>query len=123
LPESMKQWTSPVYAFFEKQPSVTLIQGHHAHEFKCSRHGCNATICRFTDKKDARSIGNMCRHIKACWEEDALCTADSTKDYDEVYEKIMSGILQNSTITTAFECKADSKVMYLTVPHTLSEIR
>ena len=84
----MKDWSSPVYVFFE-EPTVDCVDGCHAHVFKCSGHGCKASIRRFIDTKDAGSTGNMRKHVRACWGADALCTADSAKDIDEVHNKIV----------------------------------
>ncbi|KAG1742795.1 uncharacterized protein EDB91DRAFT_1081416 [Suillus paluster] len=49
----MKEWVSPVYAFFDPTPRITEVGGRRAHEFKCHAKGCKATIRQFLDKKDA----------------------------------------------------------------------
>lgn len=68
----MKEWLSPVYAFFNPMPCIVDVDGRRAHEFKCSARGCTTTIRRFLDKKDARSTGNMRKHVKSCWGQDVL---------------------------------------------------
>ena len=49
----MKDWVSPVYAFFNPKPHINVANGQRVHEFKCHAKGCNATTHRFLDKKDA----------------------------------------------------------------------
>ena len=119
----MKKWTSPVYAFFEPVPTAIEVQGHHAHEFKCSGRSCKVTVRRFIDTKDAGSTGNMRRHVKTCWGEDALNTVDIAKDVNEARTKVVQGILRDGSITTAFEQKDKQSVRYSSRPYTQSEIR
>ncbi|KAG2127194.1 uncharacterized protein EDB93DRAFT_1257150 [Suillus bovinus] len=90
----MKEWVSPVYAFFDPTPRITEVGGRRAHEFKCCAKGCKVTIRQFLDKKDARLTGNMRKHVKSCWGEDALNAADNAKDADEVRAKIVGSILK-----------------------------
>jgi len=59
----MKDWVSPVYAFFHQTPKIVEVNGRHAHEFKCKGKGCKASIRHFLDKADARSTGNMRKHV------------------------------------------------------------
>ena len=105
----MKEWVSPVYAFFEPTPHVIERDGHRAHEFKCAARGCKATVRRYLDKKDARSTGNTRKHVKVyeedevagnepggCkatvrWGDTIMSAADDAKDANEVRIKIMPG--------------------------------
>jgi hypothetical protein len=119
----MKDWVSPVYAFFNPTPKVVEINGRHAHEFKCQAKGCKATVRRFLDKKDARSTGNMRKHVRLCWGDEVLQAADHAKDADEVRHKIVHSILRNGSITAAFERKSKGKVMYSHRQHTRAETR
>ncbi|KAG2091017.1 uncharacterized protein F5147DRAFT_748161 [Suillus discolor] len=117
----MKEWVSPVYAFFDPTPHITEVGGRCAHEFKCRAKGCKATIRRFLDKKDARSTGNMHKHVKSCWVEDTLNAADNAKDANEVRTKIVGGILKNGSIMASFECKGKGKPeYYIPSPSTIS---
>ena len=43
--------------------------------------------------------------MKTCWGEDALNTVDKAKDVNEARTKVVQGILQDGSITTAFEQK------------------
>ncbi|KAF8547965.1 hypothetical protein OG21DRAFT_1489775 [Imleria badia] len=80
LKHLQKDWTSPVYAFFDLEP---------AHEFKCSAQGCKVKIQQYLDTKDARSTGNMRKHVKACWGSEALNAADDAKDASDMWHKIV----------------------------------
>ncbi|KAG0704063.1 hypothetical protein DFH29DRAFT_802380, partial [Suillus ampliporus] len=119
----MKDWVSPVYAFFNPKPRIVVISGRHAHEFKCCAKGCKATTRRFLDKKDARSTGNMRKHVKVCWGEDVLAATDDAKDANEARTKIVGGILRNGSITVSFERKGKGKVTYSHRQHTRAETR
>ncbi|KAG2120467.1 uncharacterized protein F5147DRAFT_741496 [Suillus discolor] len=92
-----------------------------AHQFKCCARGCKTTIRRFLDKKDARSTGNMRKHVKSCWGDEVLQSADQAKDAQEVRTKIVGSILWNGSITTSFERKGKGKVTYSHRQHTWTE--
>jgi hypothetical protein len=119
----MKEWVSPVYAFFEPTPHVIERDGRRAHEFKCAARGCKATVRRYLDKKDARSTGNMRKHVKSCWGDGVMSAADDAKDANEVRTKIVAGILRDGSITTSFERKGKGKVMYSHRQHTRAETK
>lgn len=119
----MKDWVSPVYAFFNPKPRIVVINERRAHEFKCCAKGCKATTRRFLDKKDARSTGNMRKHVRVCWGEDVLAAADNAKDANEARTKIVGGILRNGSITASFERKGKGKVTYSHRQHTKAETR
>ena len=89
----MKDWTSPVYVFFEPQPRVVVVDKRRAHEFRCCVHGCKLTIRRFLDTGDACSTGNMRKHIKSCWGPEVLAATDDAKDANEVCTKIVGSVL------------------------------
>lgn len=119
----MKEWISPIYAFFDPTPAIESIDGRRAHSFKCMGKGCKVTIRRFLDKKDARSTGNMRKHVKSCWGDDVLQAADEARNADEVRTKIIAGYLKDGSITTAFERKGKGKVTYSHRQHTRTETR
>jgi hypothetical protein len=108
----MKEWVSPVYAFLEPTPHVIERDGRRAHEFKCAARGCKATVRQYLDKKDARSTGNMRKHLKSCWGDSVMSAA-----------KIVAGILRDGSITTPFERKGKGKVMYSHRQHTRAETK
>ncbi|KAG2043841.1 hypothetical protein BDR03DRAFT_930691 [Suillus americanus] len=109
----MKEWTSPVYAFFD--PTLRIIEkdGQQAHEFKCS----------IWTQKDAQSTGNMRKHVKSCWGDVVLQAADDAKDASEVRTKIIPRILQDGSIMASFERKGKGKVTYSNHQHTRAETK
>ncbi|KAG1861978.1 hypothetical protein C8R48DRAFT_583107, partial [Suillus tomentosus] len=119
----MKEWNSPVYAFFDPTPHIVEIADCHAHEFKCQARGCKVKVRRFLDKGDARSTGNMQKHVRLCWGDKVLKAADSVKDADEVCLNIVSSILRNGSITASFEWKGKRKIMYSHRQHTCAKTR
>ena len=119
----MKEWNSPVYAFFDPTPKIVIIQGRRAHEFKCQGRGCKATVRCFLDKGDAHSTGNMRKHVRSCWGADVLDVAGEAKNANEVRSKIVGSILRDGSITAAFERKGKGKVTYSHRQHTRAETR
>ncbi|KAF8121861.1 hypothetical protein EV363DRAFT_1146113, partial [Boletus edulis] len=113
-----KEWTSPVYAFFDPIPAIREINGRRVHEFTCSARGCKVKVRRYLDTLDARSTSNMRKHVKGCWGTDALEAADSAKDMDEARTKIAGSILRDGSITAAFERKGKGKISYSHRQHT-----
>ena len=63
----------------------------------------------------------MQKHVRSCWGADILATADSAKDLEEVRTKIVKDVLQNGSITAAFEQKRS--VTHSHRQHTRAEIR
>ncbi|KAF8121439.1 hypothetical protein EV363DRAFT_1185876 [Boletus edulis] len=124
IPECMmKDWTSPVYAFFQPTPVIEEIGTRRSHVFKCCARGCKVTVRRYLDTTDARSTGNMRKHAKKCWGSEALKAADSAKNAVEVREKIVGSILHTGSITQSFERKGKGKVTYLHRQHTRTETK
>ncbi|KAI5985187.1 hypothetical protein EDD15DRAFT_2176182, partial [Pisolithus albus] len=62
----------PIYAFFALEPTIEYIAGRCSHVFWCTAKGCKKGVRRYLDKSDARSTGNMHKHVKACWGEGVL---------------------------------------------------
>ena len=119
----MKDWTSPVYAFFHPTPIMEEVSNRRSHVFKCCARGCKVTVCRYLNTADARSTGNMRKHAKKCWGAEALKAADSVKNADDVREKIVGSILRTGSIMQAFERKGQGKVTYLHRQHTCAETK
>ncbi|KAF8548098.1 hypothetical protein OG21DRAFT_1479311 [Imleria badia] len=92
----MKDWTSPVYVFFQPTPIINVVGTRHSHVFKCCARGCK----------------NMRKHTKKCWGLETLQATDSTKDVAEVHNKIVGSILCNGSITESFKRKGKGKVTY-----------
>ena len=116
----LKEWTSPVYPFFEAK--VIHSGGRCVHQFCCCGHHCNVKIRRFLDTKDSKSTGNLRKHIRSCWGIDVMNTTDDTKDTNDIQIKIVNGILRNGSITEAFERKGKGRT-YSNRPHMPAETR
>ncbi|KAG2085775.1 uncharacterized protein F5147DRAFT_748661 [Suillus discolor] len=112
----MKDWSSPIYAFFEPTPAIEYHDKRRCHVFKCAAHGCKHHIRRYLDKKDAKSTGNMRKHVKSCWGEAALQAA---MDLDGPIKTL----LETGSIKTSFERKGKGKVTYSHRQHTRAETR
>jgi hypothetical protein len=81
-----KEWTAPIYAFFEPRPSIEVIGSRRCHEFKCATPQCkglgrgNPHIVRqFLDTGDQVSTSNMCRHAGQCWSPALVQEADDAR--------------------------------------------
>ena len=90
-----REWTSPIYQFFDPVQDIRIIDGQRVHKFKCSAHGCKARIRHYLDTKDSRSTGNKRRHVKSCWGNDVAQAANDAKDVQHVRKHVIKGILQN----------------------------
>ena len=123
-----KEWNSPIYVFFKPTPDIVYIKGRRVHVFECSAKCCmgkgNGRMVRqYLDTGDAKSTGNLRKHAKICWGEEAVTAADNTKDVRaarEVPSKLKS---VDSSITAAFERIAKDKVTYSHRQHTTAETR
>ena len=116
---------SAVYAFFHSKLKIEYGGRHLSHVFKCQGKGCKTTICQFLDTKDAKSTGNMQKHVQACscWGKPVLAAANEAANVDEVCTKIVDGILKNGSITEAFERKGKGRRTYPNQPLTCAEIK
>ena len=61
-------------------------------------------------------MGNMRKHVKACWGDDVLMATNSAVNTDKTWTKIVGGILRNGSITKSFERKANGKRTYSNQP-------
>ncbi|TDL29001.1 hypothetical protein BD410DRAFT_695207, partial [Rickenella mellea] len=121
-----KEWTAPVYAFFEPVPLVEYVKGRRSHVFQCAARTClfrTRGVRRFLDKGDAKSTGNLRKHAKKCWGDGVVEAADDVKTADEVQETAGTGVLNQQSITAAFERNNKGKVTYSHRPHTRTESR
>jgi hypothetical protein len=81
-------------------------------------------VHRFLDIGDAKSTSSLHRHMKMCWGDEAVSTADNTKDLDGARTVLAkSGLKRNGSITDAFEHISKEKVSYSHRQHTYTEIR
>ncbi|KAG1768273.1 hypothetical protein EV702DRAFT_979552, partial [Suillus placidus] len=116
-------WTSPIYAFFHPEPDIEYVCGRRSHIFKCAAKGCQKRIHRFLDTSDAKSTGNLHKHVKVCWGEHALEAASETKNATEARMTVVQSILETGSIQTSFDRKGKGKVTYSHRQHTKTETR
>ena len=83
--------------------------------------GNGRIVCRYLDTGDAKSMGNLRKHAKICWGEDAVAAADDTRNVQAACEALRKMGSRNLSITDAFEQVAKGKVMYSHTQHTAAE--
>ena len=91
-----------MYAFFEPTPEIEYIDKQKSHLFKCLAKGCNKTVRRFLDKADAKSTGNLWKHVKLCWGAEVIAEADRAKNAAEAREGVVKTFQRSGTIMAAF---------------------
>ena len=127
-----KEWTSPIYGFFQTRPTIEIVGGRHCHEFQCATPHCKGKgsraqiVRRFLDKADCNSTSNMHKHAKNCWGEENVSKALETKgelSIDDIRKSLAQAKLHDGSITTSFERKGKGRVMFSTRQHTYTETR
>lgn len=118
-----KKWTAPIYGFYHPMPDIEYSEGRRCHVFSCASKSCKYKCRRFLDKGDANSTGNLRKHIKSCWGEEALRAAESAGDVNDVREKVVKSLNETGSITAAFKRKGKGKVTYSNRQHTKTETR
>ncbi|KIK80846.1 hypothetical protein PAXRUDRAFT_157537, partial [Paxillus rubicundulus Ve08.2h10] len=119
--QMMKDWTSPIYAFFKPRLQILKVDSHCTHKSKCSACGCKVKIQCYLDMKDVWLFGNMQNHVKICWGMGVLPHANKVKNSKEVQMKITGSILWIGPVSAAFKRKG--KVVYFPQQHTHTETR
>jgi hypothetical protein len=127
-----RDWTSPIYGFFEARPAIETVDARRCHEFKCAAPHCKGKgphpriVRRYLDKADRGSTSNLHKHAKNCWGEDIVSKALETKKeltINEVRESLGKAKLQDGTITALFERKSKGNVSFSMKQHTYTETR
>jgi len=127
-----KDWTSPIYGFFESRPTIEVVDGRRCHEFKCAAPHCKGkgarprVVRRYLDKADRGSTSNMHKHAKNCWGGEIVSKALETKNnltINEVRKSLSNAKLQDGTITALFERNGKEKVSFSMKQHTYLETR
>jgi hypothetical protein len=119
----VKGWSSLIYAFFRPLPMIQIINGRHCHIFACARKACRYACRRFLDTRDTNSTGNLRKHVKSCWGEEALAAAEDATSVDDAREWVVKGLNQSGSITASFERKGKGTVTYSNRQHTAAEMR
>ena len=119
----MKQWTSPVYAFYHPIPDIVYVNGRRAHVFKCAAKSCTYKCRRFLDGHDRSSTGNLIKHVKSCWGNAAYEAAKDCQHANDARESVVKPLTTSGTITAAFDRKGKGKVNYRHRQHTKTETK
>src|SRR6266481_8053978 len=98
-----KKWHAPIYAFFGSVPKIEYIKNRKCHTFVCSAISCRHEVCRFMGTSNSQSTGNMRKHVRKCWGEDALSKAYDAKNAEGACEQLRGLGLKDGSITAAFE--------------------
>ncbi|KAL6298129.1 hypothetical protein BKA93DRAFT_744773, partial [Sparassis latifolia] len=118
-----QDWKSVAYAFFKLEVTIEVdVMGKHIHMFHCVNRGCRTKISRWLDNGNKGSTGNMRKHIKACWEEEALAATDEMKNVDDVCPAVEK-FARSGSIMASFTRKGKGKVTYSTWQHSRQECR
>ncbi|KAF8236208.1 hypothetical protein L208DRAFT_1252844, partial [Tricholoma matsutake] len=118
-----KDWKSLVYAFYQPVPDITYVAGCRCHEFKCVVCSCKYKACRYLDTKDKALTGNLIKHTKTCWGEEAWNAVNDCKDTNKARETVTKPMLKTGSITSIFEHLGKGKVTYLHHMHTKTETK
>jgi len=102
---------------------IQIIKGRRCHIFRCSGTSCKYACQRFLDTTDANSTGNLQKHIKSCWGDEALAAADDAASMDDACERVVKSLNVSGLITASFERKGKGAVTYSTRQHTKAETR
>ncbi|KAG1768437.1 hypothetical protein EV702DRAFT_947804, partial [Suillus placidus] len=119
----MKEWASPIYAFFHPTPAIEYHDQRRCHVFKCAAQGCNHKVRCYLDKKDAKSTSNMCKHVRSCWGEAALQAAIDCGNTEAARDGPIKSLLETGSIKTSFDRKGKGKITYSHHQHTQAESR
>ncbi|KAH9911967.1 uncharacterized protein BXZ73DRAFT_56690 [Epithele typhae] len=119
-------WDSPIYGFFKPIPKVASdVNGRRMHIFECTAKSCHKkSVNRYIDKGDATSTGNMTRHAKGCFGDEAVkraTKADMTPA--EVRQRFGKNASESGDITSFFERNGKGPVTYSHRQHTRTETR
>lgn len=91
--------------------------------FTCLGKRCKFQCRRFLDKGDANSTGNLRRHVKRCWGDEALKAAEATESIENARDLVVNPLRETGSISAAFERKGKGKVTYSNRQHTKTETR
>ncbi|KAF5325375.1 hypothetical protein D9619_009657 [Psilocybe cf. subviscida] len=123
-PESAQE--EIVYVFFDQHPTIEEINGRRIHAFQCNATQClgkTRGVRRYLDTKDAKSTGNMRKHAKVCWGDEAVAAADGTGSAINARAALEKMRKKDGSITAAFERSATSKITFSHCQHTTIESR
>ena len=122
-----KDWVSPIYVFFRKEPRVEYVKDRRVHVFECAAGKCRGKngrdVRRFLDTGDAKSTSGLRRHAKNCWGTDAVEAVDGMEDLASACLVLAKTKLRDGSITAQFERIGKEKVTFSHRQHTSTEAR
>jgi hypothetical protein len=123
-----RRWTSPIYAFFKKDPQIEYVDGRRSHVFRCAAANCKGRnrreVRRFLDKGDSNSTSGLTRHARVCWGEETVETARATGDLEGARGVLVkSKLLRDGSITSELTRLGKGKLTFSHRQHTKTEAR
>lgn len=127
-----KDWTSPIYGFFQSRPAIEVVDGRRCHEFQCAAPHCKGKgtrpriVRRYLDKRDRNSTSNMHKHAKNCWGEENVSKALEAKgelSINDVRKSLAQVKVHDGSITASFKRQGKGDVTFSTRQHTYMETR
>jgi hypothetical protein len=126
-----KDWNAPIYAFFKPSPGIEYVNGRRIHVFECTAKHCRGKgkggrcVNRYLDTGDRKSTGNLRKHAKLCFGDEAVAVADMGKDIDATRAALAKdpNLLRSGLLTANFERKGKGKVTYSHQQHTKTETK
>lgn len=119
----MRGWKSRVYSFYESIPIIEYVNGRKTHTFKCARRGCTYRCHRYLDSKtDRASTGNLSKHARSCWKEDAYNMAMDCGTIGEARKNVLAPFNANGNIKVALKI-GGKQVTYCARNHTKAEMK
>ena len=105
VPDRLEQeWVSPIYVFFNCTPHFEYVDKQQVHVFVCAASHCKGKhgydIYRSLDSGDAKSTSSLHQHVKMCYSNEAVSTADNMNDLEGTHTILAkSGLKRNGSIT------------------------
>ncbi|RPD53316.1 hypothetical protein L226DRAFT_473346 [Lentinus tigrinus ALCF2SS1-7] len=98
------RWHSCAYVFFKAEVEVEVVKGRRCLIFRCGARVCQSEkpVHRFLDTGDRASSGNLFKHARTCWGDEAVEQAMELGDATRVHNTLVVKILQNGRITEFF---------------------
>ncbi|EJD38750.1 hypothetical protein AURDEDRAFT_46315, partial [Auricularia subglabra TFB-10046 SS5] len=119
-------WGAPIYAFYSPVPRIGYEGSRRYHAFGCAAKGCKQEVRRYLDGKDTASTGNMTRHARKCWGDEAVNSAKEFKTASAARDGLtakLPGQSRSGTITESFKRLEKGSVTYSHRQHTSTQTR
>ena len=90
--------------------------GHRAHVFHCANWGCKHQVKRWLHRGDQYSTGNLRKHVKSCFGEEALQRATDSGSVGKAHEGVKT-YLRSGDLMTSFKRSGKGSVTYSVRQH------